>query len=496
MGYTPDNDDRPPLPSQRPDNYTTPIKLTASKIENVDAAMIDFVKDLKLSANKSAGFEEVPIIWVSPERAFSSKRDQLYRDADGTLIYPIISVERSSVRKDLTVKGTVWANIMPVKDEKGGSIQVARRIKQDKTSNFQNAHAKRKRGQLNFPTAKNKRIVYETVSMPIPVYVEITYKIILRSEYQQQMNELITPFITKPGGVNYIILKKDGHTYEGFIQPDYRQNNNFRSFTREERKLETEIEIKVLAYLIGQGRNQDQPTYVVRENAVEVKIPRERIIFNDKPEHTGGRYYGLAGIIKPRKGKREEFFPPFDTAGVGGGTGPGASNTSAGGGGGREYTAGSGITLNGSEFSVDTSIVAVRSGTTFTGAVTFDAGITGSLTKLRDGSAYLVAGGNITLATGSNGAISISSTATGDGSGFLARYKVRQTFSESPNGSRVAFTAPSNYVEGSEMVFRDGMLMMSGSANDYVLTPPNKITFNSEDPPDSDEVLLITYVQS
>ena len=35
MGYTPDNDDRPPLPSQRPDNYTTPIKLTASKIENV-----------------------------------------------------------------------------------------------------------------------------------------------------------------------------------------------------------------------------------------------------------------------------------------------------------------------------------------------------------------------------------------------------------------------------------------------------------------------------
>ena len=78
----------------------------------------------------------------------------------------------------------------------------------------------------------------------------------------------------------------------------------------------------------------------------------------------------------------------------------------------------------------------------------------------------------------------------------MARYKVRQTFSESPNGSRVAFTAPSNYVEGSEMVFRDGMLMMSGSANDYVLTPPNKITFNSEDPPDSDEVLLITYVQS
>jgi hypothetical protein len=84
--------------------------------------------------------------------------------------------------------------------------------------------------------------------------------------------------------------------------------------------------------------------------------------------------------------------------------------------------------------------------------------------------------------------------ATGSGD-FLSKYKVRQSFVESPNGSRVVFTAPSNYVEGSEMVFRDGMLMNSGSDNDYVLTPPKQVTFNDEDPPDSQEILLITYVQ-
>jgi len=104
------------------------------------------------------------------------------------------------------------------------------------------------------------------------------------------------------------------------------------------------------------------------------------------------------------------------------------------------------------------------------------------------------------LALDSNNNIVLTSSAEGsggdNGAGFLARYKVRQSFSENPDGSRVAFTAPSNYVEGSEMVFRDGMLMMSGSSNDYTLTPPNKITFNSEDPPGSDEVLLITYVSS
>ncbi|MBT5638444.1 MAG: hypothetical protein HOJ16_07775 [Candidatus Peribacter sp.] len=83
-----------------------------------------------------------------------------------------------------------------------------------------------------------------------------------------------------------------------------------------------------------------------------------------------------------------------------------------------------------------------------------------------------------------------------EGGNFADKYKVRQAFSESPNGTRTEFTAPSSYVEGSEMVFRDGMLMNSGSSNDYVLTPPNQVTFNSEDPPNSDETLMITYVAS
>lgn len=95
------------------------------------------------------------------------------------------------------------------------------------------------------------------------------------------------------------------------------------------------------------------------------------------------------------------------------------------------------------------------------------------------------------LAVDQNGK-AILATGSGD---FLSKYKVRQSFSESPNGIRTSFTAPSSYVEGSEMVFRDGVLMNSGSDNDYVLAPPNQVTFNSEDPPDSQEILLITYVQ-
>jgi hypothetical protein len=45
----------------------------------------------------------------------------------------------------------------------------------------------------------------------------------------------------------------------------------------------------------------------------------------------------------------------------------------------------------------------------------FSAGLSGSLTKLTNGSSYLVAGSNVTISTGSDGAVTISSTASGGG---------------------------------------------------------------------------------
>ena len=35
---------------------------------------------------------------------------------------------------------------------------------------------------------------------------------------------------------------------------------------------------------------------IKRENAVEVKIPRERISLQEVPEHEYGSYYGLSGV--------------------------------------------------------------------------------------------------------------------------------------------------------------------------------------------------------
>lgn len=257
-----------------------------STLETIDTALYNHINDdMDIFCVTNKGWEKVPVIWVSAERAYQIKKSKELRDVNlGAMILPVITVERTSVTKDLNRKGGVFGNIPPVNDAKGGSITIARFINQEKTSNFANADSMRWRGQKN-STRKNKKVVYQTATIPLPVYIEATYSIKVQTEYQQQINEIITPFMTRPGGINYFVLRKDGHLYEAFVQQDFSLENNVSKLEEEERKYQTKIDIKVLGHLIGDGKNSEQPKIVYRENAVDIKIGREKVIMGDIPEH-------------------------------------------------------------------------------------------------------------------------------------------------------------------------------------------------------------------
>ena len=278
------------------------IEFMPSTLEMIDYAMYNWLnEELDLSTTTNEGWKKTPVIWATAERSIQSKEDFKMRDRDGTLILRRITLERTSVVKDLSRKGSVWANIQRINDVKGGSITVARRIKQDKTSNFANADSFRKNtdsgtGQQTFPKRdsfgrllENKKVVYETITMPIPVYLDITYTINVKTEYQQQMNDLVTPFVTKTDGLNYFVLNNENHLYEAFIQGEIGLDNNISSMETEYRKYESKIDIKVLGHVNGEDKNAEQPKIVIRENAVETKIPRERVVFGDIPEHIDKR---------------------------------------------------------------------------------------------------------------------------------------------------------------------------------------------------------------
>lgn len=268
-----------------PSNLDMELNLLHSSFEDIDASLYDFVdKTLNLHTKTNKGMEKVPVIWMGSERAFQIKNNRDYRDSIGKLRLPLISIERASVEKDKTFKGKVQAHIQPendVRKYRQGEFQIIRKLNQEKTRAFQAAEAKKKKGQANFPY-DSKKYVYDEFYIPLPVYVKVMYNVVLRTEYQQQMNDLMTPFISRPGQLNYFVMKREGKLFEGFIE-SYDSSNNLNTLAQEERKFETKVSIKVLGYITGDGSsNQETPKIVTKESIVEIKIPRERVVLGDE----------------------------------------------------------------------------------------------------------------------------------------------------------------------------------------------------------------------
>jgi hypothetical protein len=277
------------MPHDEFGTYTKEISLMPSTIETVDGAMFDWLAGLDMHATTNKGWKGVPSIWVSAERAHQIKNNQDLRDENGILKLPLVTLARMSIDKDPTFKGVAWAHIPPYNDYKGGAITVARVVNQDKTSNFKNAFSHRKfpsdgQGQLNFPS-KTNLTVYNTYSMPIPTYISVMYSVGIRAEYQQQINEILTPFITKTGQINNFFINKEGHKFEGFIQQGFAQGNNAVNLGEGERMYDTTVNIRILAYLLGEGKNAERPKVTVRENAVQIVQMRERAGLSEIPDH-------------------------------------------------------------------------------------------------------------------------------------------------------------------------------------------------------------------
>lgn len=255
------------------DNDQNIIVTYASSIENVDFAMYEWLdQDLNLSCTTNEGFKKTPVIWVTPERAFQIKNNKEFRDVDGTVNVPLITIERTSIQKDQKNAGVFYANIPP-----DNRITISRRINPQKTAEFTNATVKKSAKGIGFvsPKIKNNKVVYKFDRVLLPVYVMLTYNISLFSQYQQQMNELLQPFLTLSGSLRHFIIEKNNYTYECFIEQNFDVKNNISAMEEEERRYITNITIKVLGKLVSGGSNEKDSIVKTYENAVEIKFNKE-----------------------------------------------------------------------------------------------------------------------------------------------------------------------------------------------------------------------------
>ena len=283
----PDNFDFAQLPYDRKDFTLEEIGMLASRIEDIDYAITSWLKeDLDLSTITNEGHKRVPVLWQTPERAFQIKNNHDLRhpidDGGGVITLPVISIERTAITKDPAQKGSFQAHLYSDRrNGRTGRMTIAKRIKQDKTRNFAvvgNTRTNTDGTRQKFFPRINKKVVIETLSIPIPIYVVLDYKIIVKTEYQQQMNDLTQPFMTRTGQINSFVMRRNGHLYEAFIDQGFNQNNNVANLGEDERQFTSEITIKVLGYLIGEGNSDDRPIVTREESIVEIAFPRETVV--------------------------------------------------------------------------------------------------------------------------------------------------------------------------------------------------------------------------
>ena len=269
------------------------MTMMPSSIETIDTALYAWLdEEVNPFATTNQGWEKVKIRWVSGERSWQVKEDRDIRDGSSRIILPMITMHRTGFQKDPALKGVAWAHIPIANDAKGGSqsLHVSRRINTQKTAEFANATANRLYRHNTFPF-ENKKVVYETKTFPVPVYIVGTYTISVRTEYVQQMNEIVQPFLTRTGQINNFFMSQDGHRYEGFVQNDLTSDGNAVNMGDDSRFYLNTFDIKVLGYLIGEGKNDARPRVTIRENAVEFRMPRERVIFGDINEYLKKGFY-------------------------------------------------------------------------------------------------------------------------------------------------------------------------------------------------------------
>ena len=281
------------------------LYMAPSTLETVDRAMFEFLdEELNIYTSVDGGAKKVPVIWNSAERTFQIKNDKELRDSQGRIKMPIITIEKTSVTKDPSQHGKIVATLAPMDSVNGGEWVVAKRIRQDKTSLFASSNNARRydalngtvagvtgNGELNYPV-ENKEIVYETYTTPLPVYVNVNYSIILKAQYQQHLNEMLTPFLTRTGHWNIFEIERDSHIYEAFMPKEFSTESNVSDLGEEERMYQVKFDVRVLAYLIGQEHNQEGPLIAKTENVVKLRLPREHVIFEDPhPEEHKGQFY-------------------------------------------------------------------------------------------------------------------------------------------------------------------------------------------------------------
>jgi len=249
-----------------------------SSIETMDTAVFDFINNkMNLYTVRNGKSEKVSVLWSSAERAFQLKKQKELRDNSETLKYPLLTVYRESIEKD--VEGFPFT-------PGTNAFAIARRIMPFNTRKFANAVSNKRFGVQN-QKFDNSKVVYETLYAKNVISALAKYNITIRTSYLVDMNQILNGFLTRN---NYrdIKIENEGHSYYMTFPIEFSFDKISETLQQEERFFETSFIIETRGALFNKPANIDEAVLKTAQNAVNIKFNKERTIVGAIPAVTDG----------------------------------------------------------------------------------------------------------------------------------------------------------------------------------------------------------------
>ena len=259
-------------------------------LETIDLAIRDWF-DRTVDAHVShpgGDRKKVMVTMAAGERWVTARQKRAFRDKNGVLMLPIISIRRSSIEpaQNMSALGTETA-----------VMQISRKVSK-KTNDLLNLHKSRDPSRR----IPSKPVLYEVTTIPFPDRSVLTYEIQVQAQYITQMNSIlekmfheldmsksfVAPFDNDnrhpPIGVEFEERKLIDYGYVvGFFDSTLSDGGNFEEFTDQERivRFNTSIRVPAVLQLDPEG---ERPSIKTETTAYTVTFGEESVKFVDDPE--------------------------------------------------------------------------------------------------------------------------------------------------------------------------------------------------------------------
>lgn len=246
-------------PLKRPFNRaeqlkTEPEETRGIRLYDVDLAVANHMMDTVVPTVEAWGEKiKIPVLYGNPERYKAIRKDGYLRDKAGMIQVPLIMFKRNSIARDDSIPNTMNRNLFYPSISKYSS--------------------KHRYDRFSAMTGTQRPV--EQYNITIPDYVNITYEVIIWTDFTEHMNKVVEAF---QYATDEYWGDKDGYKFRTKIDSF---DNTTEIGDSEQRIVRTTFTMAVYAYLLPE-RFDNEPT-------TKKSLSPKKVVWGVETDLTGRR---------------------------------------------------------------------------------------------------------------------------------------------------------------------------------------------------------------